>query len=200
MQHLSTALEMRHNRVELCGFGPVVAAARTAFLIDKWRPEMVMLCGIAGSYSNDLPAGKAFQFRRVASYGVGAGQGTSFQTAAQMGWKQWEQDGLSLGDEIALKSCRGEQQSTRDLLVSVSAASANQEEVDHKRRVYPLAAAEDMEGYSVAVAAALAGLSTRIVRGISNAAGDRRIDQWQIQQAMAAADLLAQRIMKEPGR
>ena len=49
------------------------------------------------------------------------------------------------------------------------------------------AIAEDMEGFGVAMACKLAGVPLRIVRGISNRAGDRDLTQWQIEEALAAA-------------
>jgi futalosine hydrolase len=197
MRQLSRTIDRPRCQFELCGFGAVVAAARTALLIEKWKPEMVMLCGIAGSYSSELPTGEAFLFRRVAAYGIGAGQGQSFLTADQMGWSQWEQEGIRLGDELELQAFADEQPSTRDLLVSVSAASTNRIQVEDKKRIYPAAAAEEMEGFSVAVAARLAGLPACIIRGISNRAGDRRTDQWQVEKAMQSVDQLAQRVMEQ---
>lgn len=44
-----------------------------------------------------------------------------------------------------------------------------------------------MEGFAVATACAMAGIPLCIVRGISNAVGDRRPDHWRIPAALAAA-------------
>ena len=55
---------------------------------------------------------------------------------------------------------------------------------------FPGAAAEDMEGFGVALACALHGVPLSIVRGISNAAGQRAPAHWRISPALAAARTL----------
>ena len=81
LERQSLVLEgSREVQVELCGFGPIVAAARTARFIEFYRPAGILLCGIAGAYTADLPIGEAFQFRKVACYGIGTGSGNSFLT------------------------------------------------------------------------------------------------------------------------
>jgi futalosine hydrolase len=52
---------------------------------------------------------------------------------------------------------------------------------------HPSAIAEDMEGFSVAAACKLAGKPIRIVRGISNRAGDRDHRFWEIDRGLDAA-------------
>jgi hypothetical protein len=74
-------------RSELCGFGPVVAAARAAQLIAEHRPDSVLLVGIAGRMSDRLAIGEAYAFERVACHGVGAGSGEAFVPAEWSGWK-----------------------------------------------------------------------------------------------------------------
>ena len=47
-----------------------------------------------------------------------------------------------------------------------------------------------MEGFSVAVACQFAGIPLKVVRGISNIAGDRDKGRWRIKDAMDAAATL----------
>lgn len=75
--------------LELCGFGPVAAAARTARLLATAAPDRVLLVGIAGRLDDRLGLGRAYWFAEVACYGVGAGSGAGFQPAAALGWPQW---------------------------------------------------------------------------------------------------------------
>ncbi|NDC63001.1 MAG: hypothetical protein EBZ59_03235 [Planctomycetia bacterium] len=75
--------------LELCGFGPVAAAARTAILIAEHAPERVLLVGIAGRFDDRLALGAAYRFGRVACFGVGAGSGDGFVPAGGLGWHQW---------------------------------------------------------------------------------------------------------------
>ena len=189
-------------RIELCGFGPVVAAARTAQLIAERRPDHLLLVGIAGRLTDRLAIGQAYAFERVACHGVGAGSGDAFITAESMGWPQWPGDGpdraTRIGDVLA---CEGDARSVAapraGLLLSASAASAGDADVRARLRLFPDAVAEDMEGFAVAAACRLAGVPLDIVRGISNVAGDRDTSGWQIEAACRAAAELAALLLGE---
>ncbi|NDC63000.1 MAG: hypothetical protein EBZ59_03230 [Planctomycetia bacterium] len=84
-----------------------------------------------------------------------------------------------------------------DLLLTVCAAAAAAEDVRLRKRAFPDAMAEDMEGFAVALACRLRGVPVGIVRGISNTAGDRDTARWQVGAALDAAGTLARRIMAE---
>jgi futalosine hydrolase len=191
-------------RVALCGFGPVAAAARTAQLLAEHAPERVLLVGIAGRLDERFQIGAAYHFDRVACFGVGVGSGGAFVPAGGMGWPQWpgDADGTSrpsggqIGDEIAdLVPCSAGGRA--DLLLTVCAAAANAEDVRLRKQTFPAATAEDMEGFAVALACRLHGVPVGIVRGISNAAGDRDKSRWQVAAAVEAAGRLALQIMAE---
>jgi len=192
-------------RVELCGFGPVAAAARTAQLLAEHAPQRVLLIGIAGRLDDRLAIGAAYQFERVACYGIGAGTGGNFVPAAALGWPQWmgAADGTSpqIGDQIdGLMSCAasgGAGGVRADLLVTVCAAAACAEDARLRKQIYPAAAAEDMEGFAVAFACRMRGVPLDIVRGISNTAGDRDRSGWQVAAALEAAGRLSLQIMAE---
>lgn len=189
--------------LQLCGFGPVVAAARTAHLIAEHRPEQVLLVGIAGRFTDSLAIGQAYAFERVACHGVGAGSGEAFVPAEALGWPQWPGDGADsatrIGDEISCASGRLPASAARaGLLLSACAASADEADVRSRRQLFPDAAAEDMEGFAVAAACRLAGVPLDIVRGISNAAGDRDASGWQVEAACRAAAELAVALLGAP--
>jgi len=154
--------------VEICGFGPVAAAARTAALLAEHRPERVLLLGIAGTYDTTAaPIGSAFDVDRVAMDG--------FEGA---GFEPWPGVGGTI-DVRASTPARA--------LVTVLAPSSSPAVAAERRRRHPGAVAEDMEGYGVALACAIAGVPLAIVRGISNAAGERDTRGWRIREALAAA-------------
>ncbi len=182
-------------RVELCGFGPVVAAARTAQLIAEHRPSRVLLVGIAGRLSDRLAIGTAHAFERVACHGVGAGSGDAFTPAESLGWPQWPGDALDsatrIGDVLPCSSGVDIGPEQAGLLLSACAASACAADVLVRLQLFPSATAEDMEGFAVAAACRLAGVPLDIVRGISNTAGDRDHSRWQIDAACRAAATLA---------
>jgi futalosine hydrolase len=190
------------TRVELCGFGPVVAAARTARVIAEHRPERVLLVGIAGRFADRLSIGQAYVFERVACHGVGAGSGAAFIPAASMGWKQWPGDAstatMPIEDSLPCTSGRLPAEAVvprAGLLLSACSASAGDDDVGSRLRVYPEAEAEDMEGFAVAAACRLAGVPIDIIRGISNTAGDRDRSYWQIEAACRAAAELAATVL-----
>jgi len=190
-------------RVDLCGFGPVAAAARTAQLLAEHAPKRVLLVGIAGRLDDRLAIGAAYRFERVSCYGIGAGTGGDFLPAASLGWPQWmgDADGTSppIGDEIdGLSSCAAGGGGVRsDLLLSVCAAAACAEDARLRKQAFPAATAEDMEGFAVAFACRLRGVPLDIVRGISNTAGDRDRSGWQVAVALEAAGRLSRQIMAE---
>ena len=139
----------------------------------------------------------AYRFGSVACYGIGVGSGDSHRSAAAVGWRQWPGDmsgdslSLPIGDDIELASWRGDAEG-RKLLLTVCAASQNDSEVEMKLTAYPLALAEDMEGFGVAAACQLASVPLSIVRGISNRAGDRERRNWKVAEAMIAASELVE--------
>jgi futalosine hydrolase len=182
------------DRLELCGFGPVAAAARTAALLARDQPARVLLVGIAGRLDDRLTIGAASLFEQVACFGIGVGSHDGFVPAAQLGWPQWPGDQADgspvIGDVIA---CRTDRVATpgAELLLTACAASATAADVLDRRRLFPDAVAEDMEGFAVAFACRMAGVPLDIVRGISNVAGDRDHSRWQTNAALHAAGNLA---------
>jgi futalosine hydrolase len=196
-------------RVELCGFGPVAAAARTAHLLAEHAPDRVLLVGIAGSLDDRLAIGSAHRFERVACYGLGVGSGGEFVPAGALGWQQWPGDagaasdqksgqpGSQIGDVISCAASDRAGGEQADLLLTACAAAANADDVRLRRQVFPDAVAEDMEGFAVAFACRLKGVPVEIVRGISNRAGDRDKARWQVAAAVEAAGRLALEIMAE---
>ena len=180
---------------ELCGFGPVAAAARTAQLIAALQPKRIVLTGIAGTFAGKMSPGQAGVFDHVAMYGIGAGTGDTFRNAEELGWAHWTEstaDGreIRVGDQISLRQGDDDLSAGRQLL-TVCSSAATQKDVRDRLARFPAAVAEDMEGFSVALAGALAGVPVTIVRGISNIAGDRDKARWRIVDALnSAADLV----------
>jgi len=184
----------------LCGFGPVAAAARTAQLIERLRPKCVFLVGIAGTYDPDrLAIGAATEFGAVAIEGVGVGEGERALGPPALGFPQWpgrEETGTpSIDDRVQLGcGAAGE----HELLLTTCSASDSAAHVRVRRERFPDAVAEDMEGFGVALGCALSNTPLRIVRGISNTAGDRDPATWRIPAALhAARELLLELLAEE---
>lgn len=190
------------GQIELCGFGPVAAAARTAGLLAIHRPARVVLVGIAGRLDDRLPIGAAHLFDEVACFGIGAGSGRLFVPATRMGWPHWPgapaDPAVVIGDVIACDSLAPPGIPRAGLLLTACAAAGCADDVAERQTLYPAACAEDMEGFGVALACRLAGVPLDIVRGISNTAGDRDTNHWQIAPALAAAADITRRILETP--
>ncbi|MEZ5974428.1 MAG: hypothetical protein R3E96_06200 [Planctomycetota bacterium] len=178
-QRLATVLACP---MELAGFGPIAAAARTASLLAERCPPHVWLLGIAGTYDEEaFPIATARAFRRFGSWGVGAGEGPEFRTAGDLGWPHWPGP-PAIGDRI-------DQTEHGPRLVTVCAASSGPDQPAAIRRAYPDALAEDMEAFAVAFACG--GIPFTCIRGASNVAGDRNVRGWQIERALDAVAQLA---------
>jgi futalosine hydrolase len=161
-------LALDHAPLELCGFGLAWAGAAAMHAIARHQAARVVLAGVCGSYDAEAaPIGAVVSASRVRCLGIGAGG----RSPAELGF--------AAGDELPLEGDGG-------LALSVATASDSIEQADDRRRRHPQAAIEEMEGYSVAVAAMLAEVPCAMVRGVSNLAGDRDIAGWQLDRALRA--------------
>jgi futalosine hydrolase len=187
--------------VECCGFGPVAAAARSAVLLERLRPRRVLLVGIAGAYDDRAhPVGTALGFEHVTIEGIGAGQGEGLVSPTALGFPQWPaQKPGGTDDVLELARPAGTARGELGLLLTTCAASADAAQAQLRKRRYPQAVAEDMEGFGVALSCAQAGVPLAIVRGISNCVGDRDPARWRIPAALAAARELALEWLGTPG-
>jgi futalosine hydrolase len=161
-------------RVELVGFGPLAAAARTAGLLAGTGAGRALLVGIGGSLRpEELPVGAAASFAAVRLEGL-----------ERHGFAQWEDAAGRVAERLPLAGARGE-------LLTVCAASASPARARARRRAFPRARVEDMEGFGAALACRLAGVPLVVVRGVSNLAGERERRRWDVRGALAAARVLA---------
>ena len=183
-QGLIEEIGMTKSVIRTCGFGLIVSGIRTTQLIAEHSPKQVVLMGIAGSLNSRFRVGTAVEFDLAVCYGIGAGTGDGFIAASEMGWRQWPDDPL-ISDSIRLND---ENSEPCVPLLTCCSASANEHDVQLRLKKYPKAVAEDMEGFSVAAACRFAGLPLRIVRGISNRAGDRNKENWQVHEAMSSVE------------
>jgi futalosine hydrolase len=188
----------------LCGFGPVTAAARTAQLLAERKPARVLLVGIAGAYDPARrPVGTALWFQTVALHGVGVGEGAGFIDPPALGFPQWPGEAFDARSSPRIDNqlplfIPGSGPALGGSLLTTCAASANPAQVAERRRRFPAAEAEDMEGFAVAAACALVGVPLAIVRGLSNQVGDRDPKRWRIQAALEAARELAHAALEQP--
>jgi futalosine hydrolase len=187
-----------------CGFGAIAAAARTAELIARLTPARVILVGIAGAFDvlRD-PPGSALEFGAVAVTGVGVGYGKDHLPPPALGFPQWPASDHpahpAVFDRLELAWDARARGNVGPLLLTCCAASASPEEARERSRRFPEARAEDMEGFAVALACSVAGVPLTVVRGISNAVGDRVSEHWTIPRALASARELALSVLARGG-
>lgn len=170
---------------QLCGFGPVLAAIRTTALLASGKYDYVLLCGIAGAYANSgLKVGDAVTPSSVKLDAIGVMDGGKLKTAQHLGFSPYLADSLKL--DLAAESRSADMLGERErvLLTVCTAAENTQQALDRESSF--VADVEDMEGYGVAGACHQFDRPLRIVRGISNIAGDRDKSRWDIDAAIAA--------------
>ena len=91
LQGVLTPPERTDIAIQLCGFGPIAAAARASNLISRYQPDRVLLIGIAGTFdAQRYPVGSAHRFTKTRCDGIGIGTGDSFIGASQLGWPQFK--------------------------------------------------------------------------------------------------------------
>jgi len=188
---LQAVLAIDGIEAKVCGFGPIASGIRTAQLLAEFQPSSCLLVGIAGTYQSSLAIGSAYEFCEIACYGIGAGSGPEFTSSSKMGWRQWPEKLIEslAGDVLQLPSSKST--SRRFQLLTVCAASGNEQDVTQRLRLHPSAVAEDMEAFAVALACLSSKVPLTIIRGISNQAGDREQSRWAVKPAIEAACQLA---------
>ncbi len=177
-------------------------------LIERLQPARVLLVGICGTFDAErLPVGSAIEFDATAIEGIGAGEGATLAGPTALGFPQWpggeKADAQPIHDRIVLAGHveLAEEHALRDpsksaLLLTTCAASASPDQARLRRERFPEALAEDMEGFAVALACALADVPCSIVRGVSNVVGDRDPAHWRIPSALGAARLCALDVLR----
>lgn len=182
------------SRAEICGFGPVAAAARTAQLLARDGADLVLLAGIAGGYHEErmTPLGSALWCDEVTLDGVGAGEGDAFLSVDQLGFPLvYDDEGKSIATTLPARTlhatdAEGNGNVQTIAALTVCAASGDAAQARRRRNLHPRAAIEEMEGYGAALSARLFGSDFAMVRGISNVAGDRHVAAWRIDEALEA--------------
>jgi len=196
---IAPVIDERNVVIEVCGFGTIASGIGTTRLLTRHAPDSVILVGIAGALTPQLDIGTAVAFSHFGCYGIGAGSGSEYRTAGDLGWNQWAdpETGQCFGDTIHLDGTHPELDAESPMLLTVCAASNNMTDVENRIRRFPSAVAEDMEAFSVAMACRIAHTPLTVIRGISNMAGDRDQSNWNVPAALeAAARLTIARILQ----
>ncbi|WP_433793122.1 futalosine hydrolase [Actinoplanes sp. CA-252034] len=169
--------------VEAVGVGPAAAAAGTARLLAGRAFRAVISAGIAGGFPGRADVGALVIATRSIAADLGAESPEGFLPIEELGFGtsvleadprllktlQTALPGAVAGDVLTLATVTG------------TAATA-----DRLADRFPQAAAEAMEGYGVAAAAAGAGVPFAELRAVSNPIGPRDRAAWRLGDAFAA--------------
>jgi futalosine hydrolase len=160
----------------LVGFGPFAAGVLAARAFGTGPEGPCVLAGLAGSYDAErLPVGALFEATEVGIEDAGAAgfslvEGTPSRAAIR--------------DRIGLGGPWGRAHGlVSGALLTVARASASPEEAASRGGAHG-ALAEDMEGFPVALAARLANRPLRILRAVSNLAGQGDRSAWRIDEPL----------------
>jgi nucleoside phosphorylase len=147
---------------EVVGIGPVVAAARASAILERRKPDRVILIGTGGSYPGGPPINTVIAGRMVGlSFGVAAmGLGYVPRPPAPVPGDEATLDRLALPRHDILTSGAV----TTDLTLA--------------KRLSDGWTVEHLEAYGVAVACQQAGIPFTAVIGISNLVGPDAHAQW----------------------
>lgn len=165
------------------GVGPAAAAAGTARLLATGVYRAVISMGIAGGFPGRAPvAGTVIGARSIAA-DLGAETPGGFLPVEELGFGS----SVLACDPALVKALSAALPDavTGDVL-TLSTVTGTRETADRLAARFPHAAAEAMEGYGVATAAAGAGVPFAELRTISNPVGPRDRAAWRMAEAFAA--------------
>lgn len=172
------------SKLAVCGFGLAGSGVTTAHLIARFRPRKIFLAGLCGTYDSSILGLAAVTLvSDVSSDGIGAGYGSDHVRACDMGFAEFPQwpnatiplDAPDLGHSFP-----------RHPAISVAAISPTPVAAAAVRSRRPVAVIEDMETWSVALAARAFAVPLTVVRAVSNVAGVRNKTEWRIKDAFDA--------------
>jgi futalosine hydrolase len=182
-----------HIDVLAGGVGPAAAAAATATALTtaahRARPyELVVAAGISGGFAaNGVQPGDTVLATGIVAADLGAETPTGFASVADLGFGTAEHTTPPHLVRAAAEATGAH----AGPVLSVSTTTGSQDRADQLLALHPDAAAEAMEGFGVAEAAAHAAaqggkLPVLELRTVSNAVGPRDRSAWRIPEALAA--------------
>ncbi|MFP1626352.1 futalosine hydrolase [Streptomyces sp. 5K101] len=170
--------------VVVAGVGPAAAAAATATALTA-APEpygLVVSAGIGGGFAAYCPVGALVVSDAIVAADLGADTPDGFLPV----------DALGFGRTVHLPPARLSARIAKAVgavhapVLTVSTVTGTAARADELATRHPRAAAEAMEGFGVAEAAAAHGVPVVEIRAVSNAVGPRDRAAWRIGEALGA--------------
>ncbi len=170
--------------VAVAGVGPAAAAAATAIALAARRHPLVISAGIAGGFAPRAPIGAVVVADAIIAADLGAETPDGFRDVTELGFGTVRHTPPPAA--VALLAAATGAVTGPVLTVStVTGSAARAAELTAR---HPGAAAEAMEGFGVAEAAARHGVPVLELRTVSNAVGPRDRAAWRIGEALGALE------------
>ncbi|NUS87130.1 MAG: futalosine hydrolase [Streptomyces sp.] len=168
------------------GVGPAAAAAATATALTAAELGhapygLVVSAGIGGGFA-PAPLGSVVVGEPIVAADLGAETPDGFAAVTELGFGTVEH----LPPPALVRAVAEATGAVRGAVLTVSTETGSAERAAELRRRHPGAAAEAMEGFGVAEAAAAHGVPVLELRAISNAVGPRDRAAWRIGEALDA--------------
>ncbi|MFF2890281.1 futalosine hydrolase [Paenibacillus sp. NPDC057967] len=173
------------------GVGPAAVAARTAALLATagHHYQLVISAGIAGGFPERAEIGSLVIADTIVSADLGAETPDGFLSIDELGFGSSRIDSHAVWNKrLAAQLADAGLACTLAPILTVSSATGTAATAALRERLVPGAAAEGMEGFGVATAAAQQGIPVTELRAISNAVGPRDRSTWQIGQALKSLE------------
>jgi futalosine hydrolase len=169
------------------GVGPAAAAAGTATALAQAANTdygLVVSAGIGGGFAGVAPVAGVVVASSIVAADLGVRTAEGFTDVAELGFgRASHQPPARLARAAADAAGPG---AVLGPVLTVSTVTGTAERAAELAARHPGAAAEAMEGFGVAEAAARHGLPVLEIRAISNAVGPRDRDAWRIPEALRA--------------
>jgi len=175
--------------VQLAGFGPASAAARTAAELAKGSYRLVVSAGIGGGFKGRADIGSTVIADRIAAADLGAETPDGFLSVDELGFGS----SVIAADSKLVQTLSDAMVSagipaSRGTILTVTTGTGSAETTAKLIARYGDPAAEGMEGFGVATAAKLWNLPVLEIRTISNVVGPRDRAAWRLGEAFAALE------------
>ncbi|MFE5630433.1 futalosine hydrolase [Streptomyces sp. NPDC056543] len=207
----SVARGLRHDGphptadVLVGGVGPAAVAAATATALARAATpyDLVVSAGIAGGFQPLAPLGSVVVSDTIVAADLGARTPDGYLTVEELGFgRSTHPVAPELTRRISDALARGERRHAVAPVLTVSTVTGTAERAAELAARHPGAAAEAMEGFGVAEAAAAHGVPVVEIRAVSNAVGPRDRAAWRIGEALESLrhtfQLLKPTVLVEP--
>lgn len=175
--------------VRLAGVGPALAAARTAAALAGGSYRLAISAGIGGGFAGRAAVGTLAVASDIVAADLGAETPDGFRGVDALGFGSTRVPvNAALAERLTAALRAAGLTAICGPVLTVSTATGTAATAAELQSRVPGAAAEAMEGFGVAAAAADCGLPALELRAISNAVGPRDRSAWRIGDALAALE------------